>query len=46
MAIKNFYEVEGIFQSSFLKPNYNFLNQFPNSERFKIKRTKNKLQKI
>ena len=35
---KKFYEVEGIFQSSFLKPNYNFLNQFPNSERFKIKK--------
>ena len=43
---KKFYEVEGIFQSSFLKPNYNFLNQFPNLKDLKLKRTKNKLQKF
>ena len=36
---KKFYELEGIYQSSFLKPNYKFVNKFPNPKRFKIKKT-------
>lgn len=37
-GLKNFYEVEGIYQSSFLKPNYNFIKQYPNPERFNLKK--------
>lgn len=40
-GLKKFYEVNGIYQSSFLKPNYSFVNQYPNSDRFKIKKTTN-----
>ena len=37
-GLKNFYEVEGVYQSSFLKPNYNFVKQYPNSKRFNLKK--------
>jgi len=38
-GFKKFYEVEGIYQSSFLKPDHKFVSKFPNPNRFKIKKT-------
>jgi len=35
---KIFYETKGPYQSSFLQPNFKFVNQFPNSDRFNIKK--------
>lgn len=33
-----FYETEGPYQSSFIKPNYQFVKQYPNARRFNIKK--------